>query len=162
MSLLPISNAATFKAIALEAHKNMCQYFVAGRKPKDNGSDGWTLSYDPKRKSFEQALIVIVFTAMWLSAIIHILIVRYSGVHEFVRLDRKMSLEKGLRMIGYTDEIVLNAVKQLQKCRKALIHEKAYLDDGGINIAQEEADNAYRIIMAIEKHLLTRCQPTTK
>ena len=152
MSLPPISNAAAYKAIATEAHQNMHEYLTSGRKPKIDGSNGWIVSYDPERKSFKQALITIVFAAMWLTAIIHILIVRHSGAHTFNKRDKKISLEKGLRLLGCTDEILLAAVQRLQISRKELAHEKAYTDPGGINFAQDEADNAYWVIIAIEKH----------
>jgi hypothetical protein len=40
-----------------------------------------------------------------------------------------------------------------------LVHEKAFHDSGEIKIAENEADNAYWLIVAIEKYFATASNP---
>lgn len=42
-----------------------------------------------------------------------------------------------------------NAAERFQKCRKKLVHEKAHFDDE-IMTAQDEADNAHQLLVAID------------
>ena len=65
----------------------------AGRRPKEDGS-GWIITYDPDQTSFKQAMISIVFTAMWFEALMHLLIVQKYGIELFKKYDRKNYADK--------------------------------------------------------------------
>ncbi len=93
-------------------------------------------------------MISLVFTAMWLEALMHILIVKAYGKDKFKEYDFKSYKDK-LTLLGCTDEKLLNSVHRFRETRKALIHEKAHFDDGEIRWAQKEAENAHGLIAAI-------------
>jgi hypothetical protein len=148
MSQLVITNVSTYMAIATGAHAEMLELLNAGRRPKDDGSPGWIITFDPDQKSFKQALIAIVFTGLWLEALLHLLIIRDHGVDTFKKYDRKPYAEK-LRLLGCSDNAVLDSAERFQNCRKELVHEKAYLDSGQIKTAQDEADNAHQLLVSV-------------
>ena len=156
MSPLLNTNVAVYKAIAMEAYLKMRDHITAGRKPKSDGSAGWIVSFDPEQNSFKQAMITTVFAAMWLDALLHLLIVCHFGVMTFKKFDRKHSYEAGLLMLGCSDKEILNAVNRLQASRRELVHEKAHLDNGAIKTAEDEAANAYGLIQAIEKQFMIK------
>ena len=143
-----ITNVSTYKAIAIGAHTEMHELIDSGRRPKDDGSPGWILNFDPDQKSFKQAMISIVFTGMWLEALLHLVIVRDHGVGTFKKYDFKSYADK-LRLLGCSDLDILEAAGQFQKCRKELVHEKAYFDCGEIKMAQDEADNAHKLLLSV-------------
>jgi hypothetical protein len=149
MSQLVITNVSIYKAIAIGAHAEMQELLTSGRRPKEDGSPGWIITYDPDQKSFKQAMIAIVFTGLWLEALLHLLIVRDHGVNTFNKYDRKSYSEK-LRLLGCSDNAVLASADRFQNCRKELVHEKAYLDTGQIKTAQDEADNAHQLLVSID------------
>ena len=151
MSQFVITNVSTYKAIALDAHSRMHELTNAGRRPKDDGSPGWVITIDPEQGSFKQAMIAIVFTGIWLEALLHLLIVRDHGVKKFEEYDFKSYADK-IQLLGCTDLMIIDAARSFQLCRKELVHEKAYLDKGQIRKAQDEADNAHKLILAIETY----------
>lgn len=146
-----ITNVAIYKAIADEAHQKMVQSMEAGRRPKPDGSTGWIITYDPKQTSFKQSMISIVFTGMWLEALTHLLIVERYGEDKFNKYDF-VSYEEKLKLLGCTDQELLDRVSRFRKTRKSLVHEKAHFDDGEIKRAQDEAENAHDLLIAIHKH----------
>ncbi len=150
MDRLVISNISTYKAIALDAHKSMQELLDAGRRPKDDGSPGYILTYDPDHKCFKQAMITIVFTGMWLDALLHLLIVQDHGLKIFKKYDHK-SYEDKIRFLGCSDQHILDEVKKFRALRNELVHEKAYCDDGQLKTAQDEADNAYNLLVSVDK-----------
>lgn len=93
-------------------------------------------------------MIVIVFTGMWLEALMHLLIVRDYGRKKFEEVDFS-SCEEKLRLLGCSNQEILDRVARFRKVRKALVHEKAHFDDGRIMKAQDEADNAYELLVAL-------------
>ena len=70
MAKLVVTNVSTYRAIATEAFEAMRGLVESGRWPKEDGSPGWILKFDPDQKSFKQAMIAIVFTGMWLEALL--------------------------------------------------------------------------------------------
>ena len=159
MSHLLNTNVETYKAIARDAHGKMQEYIASGRKPKSDGSEGWIISVDPERNSLKQAFVTIVFASIWLTAILHLKIVRKNGAQRAKKHDRDFSYKEGLEILGCNEEAILDAVERLRKCRKELVHEKAFHDSGEIKIAENEADNAYWLIVAIEKYFETASNP---
>jgi hypothetical protein len=152
MDNLVFTNIAIYKAIADEAHKEMVQLMEAGRRPKPDGSAGWIFTHDPNHTSFKQSLISIVFTGMWLEALLHLLIVKKYGEDTFRKYDRRKPYEGKLRLLGCRDKKLLDRVERFRKTRKYLVHEKAHFDDGEIKMAQDEAENAHELLVEIHMH----------
>jgi hypothetical protein len=123
----------------------------AGRSPKPDGSKGWIKKYDPEQKSFKQAMISIVFTGMWLEALMHLKIIQKFNEKKFKKYDFKSYKEK-LNLLGCDDENILKRVEIFRKCRKELVHEKAYFDTGEIKRAQGEAENARQLLLSVSKY----------
>jgi hypothetical protein len=152
MSSLVITNISVYKAIAEEAHHKMRELIDAGRRPKPDGSAGWVITYDPSQNSFKQSMIVIVFTGIWLEAMLHLLILQKHGEKKFKEYDRKKTYEEKLQLLGCLDQQVINRVARFRKTRKALVHEKAHFNNGEIRRAQDEAENAFEILIALDEH----------
>lgn len=142
------TNASVYKTIADEAYQKMVQSVEAGRRPKPDGSPGWIITYDPNQTSFKQAMISLVFTGMWLEAVMHLLVVKSHGKEKFTEYDFK-SYEEKLSLLGCADQALLDSVLRFRKARKSLVHEKAHFDDGEIRCAQKEAENAHELLVAI-------------
>ena len=151
MDRLVITNVEVYRAIADEAYQEMAQLLKAGRRPKEDGSPGWIITFDPNQTSFKRAMISIVFTGMWLDALMHLLIVRDHGEDKFKVYDRKWYEEK-LTLLGCQEQGLLRRVKKFRESRKSLVHEKAHFDDGEIKTAQDEAENAHEMLVAIHEH----------
>jgi hypothetical protein len=144
------TNVGIYRTIADEAYQKMVQSIETGRRRKPDGSAGWIITYDPDHTSFKQAMICLVFTGIWLEAVLHLLIVKAYGKDKFNEYDFK-SYEEKLMLLGCTDEGLMNSVSRFRKARKALVHEKAHLDDGEIKWAQKEAENAHRLLTVISE-----------
>ena len=151
MDRLVITNIAIYKAIADEAHQEVVQLMEAGRRPKPDGSPGWIKIYDPNQTSFKQSMVSIVFTGMWLEALMHLLIVKKYGKDKFKKYDFKTYEEK-LQLLGYIDKELLHRVSRFRGIRKSLVHEKAHFDEEEIKKAQDEAGNAHEMLVAIHNH----------
>lgn len=149
MNEFVVTNVSVYKAIAIGAHAEMHKLTEAGRRPKENGSPGWIITYDPEQKSLKQAMIAIAFTGMWLEAFLHLRIVRDHGLQKFKEYDFK-SYDDKLQLLGCTEQSIIEASQRFHKCRKELVHEKAFCDSGQISKAQNEADNANQLLLAID------------
>lgn len=152
MAELILTNVSTYRAIAIEAFEAMQELVESGRQPKEDGAPGWILQFDPNQKSFKQAMIAIVFIGMWLEALLHLLIVRDHGEEKFREFDFKLYEEK-LRLIGIDDSSILEAAARFRIARKELVHEKAHFNTGETQTAQDEARNAYQLLLAIDTAL---------
>jgi hypothetical protein len=97
-------------------------------------------------------MVAIVFTGMWLEALLHLLIVRDHGEEKFREFDFK-SYEEKLRLIGIDDNSILEAAARFRKSRKELVHEKAHFETGEMKTAQDEARNAFQLLLAIDTAL---------
>ena len=148
MNSLVITNISVYKAIADEAHQKMHKLMDAGRRPKSDGSDGCIITFDRSQNSFKQSMIGIVFTGMWFEALMHLLIVRTYGEQKFKEYDFKTYEEK-LLLVGCSNQEIIDRATRFRKTRKALVHEKAHFDDGEIESAQDEADNAHELLIAL-------------
>lgn len=144
-----ITNVEIYKAIALEAYEEMVNIDSSLKTPKADGSGGFIIKYDPDHNSFKKSMIVVVFTGMWLEALLHLEIVKKHGEKEFKKVDRKYTYEEKLKMVGISSADLLDKVKRLRKTRKELVHEKAFLDNGEIKKAQEEAVLANEVMNEI-------------
>jgi hypothetical protein len=133
----------------------MKEIIESHRRPKPDGSEGWIKKIDPDQKSFKQAMISIVFTGIWLEALLHLKIVKYHSEDVFNEYDFK-SYEEKLQLLECADPNIIERVTRFRKCRKELVHEKAFLDDGKMKKAQDEADNAYELLIAINDYFIER------
>jgi len=136
--------------IADEAYQKMVDAIETGRRPKPNGNAGWIITYDPEHTSFKQAMISIVFTGVWLDAMLHMRFVKANGKDHFKEFDRQV-YEKKLRVLGCTDEELLTSVSRFREARNALVHEKAHFEDKEIKFAQKEAEKAHAILLAVSQ-----------
>lgn len=158
------TNAAVYQTIADEAYQQMVHSIETGRRHKEDGSVGWIVTYDPFQTSFKQAMICIVFTGMWLEAMMHLLIVKAHGKDRFKEFDYKPYEEK-LKLLGITDEVLLHSVSEFRKSRRIIVHEKAHFDDGEVRWAQKEAENAHGLLVKLtvllsEKQVGRNLQPS--
>lgn len=123
----------------------MISLIEEGTSPREDGSDGYIIKYDPNQQSFKQSMIVVVFAGMWLEAFFHQEIVKQRSKNQFNNNSNKSYKEK-LELIGISEYNILNKTVTFQKTRNELIHEKSFLDKGEIKCAQEEAKHAHEII----------------
>jgi hypothetical protein len=148
MECLVVTNLATYKAIAEEAYTQMVKANESSRTPRSDGA-GWIIRYDPEQASFKSAMIVVVFTGMWLEALMHMLIMREHGEAKYHEYDRK-SYEQKLQVLGVMDKTLLSKVERFRLTRKELVHEKAYFDQAAIKTAQKEAQIAHEVMSEID------------
>lgn len=155
-----VTNVRIYKQIADEAYEKMSEALNAGRRPKTDGSEGWIITPDPHQTSFKQAMVSIVFTGIWLEALLHLLIVQAHGEQVFEEYDRKKSYEDKLRKVGFDDQELLECVGKFRKARKCLVHEKAYSDTTW-ETAQDAAENSHRILTALHGYFSRRAVDAT-
>ena len=134
----------------------MNELIESRRRPKPDGSNGgWIITSDPDQNSFKQAMIAIVFTGMWLEAFLHLMIVRKHGKDKFEEYDFKPYEDK-LHLLECSDPYIIDRAIRFRKSRKELVHEKAYFDNGEIKKAQDEADNAHELLVALNNQFIAK------
>jgi len=143
------TNVSIYQAIAEEAYAEMVQFDNENKRPKEDESDGWIITCDSNNTSLKKAMIVIIFTGMWLDALLHIQIMERCGEGTFKRLGRRKYEDK-LKFLGVTDIALLTNVKKFRATRNELVHEKAFLDNAQIKIAQKEARLANEIMSQLQ------------
>ena len=143
-----LSNVSIYKQILEESYSKMNAFIEEGRTPKKDGTDGYIIKADPNHNSFKQSMIVIVFTGMWLEAMLHQEIVSRFGKNTFKEHDRS-SYRNKLTLLGISDTDLLNNVDLFKSTRKELVHEKAFFDRDGIKVTQREAERAHKIMECI-------------
>jgi len=142
---LVLTNVKIYKAIADEAYQKLVLSMEAGRRPKPDGSSGWIITYVPNQIAFKQAMISIVFTGMWLDALLHLHIVKMFSKSKFKK-NKDKTYEEKLVLIGCSDKEMLDCVKRFRKeARNPLVHENAHFDNGEMKTAQDEAVKANKL-----------------
>ena len=106
-----------YKETIEEAYSKMIVLEEEHIKPKPDGSEGNVIRYDPSHQSFKQAMIVVVFSGMWLEALFHQEIVRPKSKNQFNNNNKKSYREK-LELIGITEASVLNKKEKRVKKKK--------------------------------------------
>ena len=149
------TNVHIFRAIADDAYKKMSEDMKGSVRLGPEGNR--IIDFDPERKSFKQAMISIVFTCIWLEAILHLLIVKKCGKKKFTKND-KSSYKHKLDLLDCKDDELLQNVERLRQARKGIVHEKAYCEfdntgkfTGKLWRAQDEAENARVVMLSVEK-----------
>ena len=134
----------------------MAEDMARNVQPIPDGGGRAIKRFDPEQTSFKQAMVSIMFTCIWLEAMLHLLIVRRWGKSRFEELDWR-PYEGKLEALGCNDEDLLRRAVRLRKTRKGLVHEKAHLEFndegefmGELLTAQEEAENARAVMEGVE------------
>ena len=117
-------------------------------RPKPDGQPGSVLIWDPAQRGFKTSFVAIVFSGIFIEAALHQLIASRKGIDEAKRTD-KWTYEKKLRLLGCGDESLFEHSKEYTIARREIVHEKAYLDDGNLHIAQQEAERAFELVEKI-------------
>lgn len=147
------SNVRAYFEIAQESFRSMNSLMQNGRKPKPNNESGWINTYDPDHKSFKKALVTIIFSGVYLEALLHILIVEKEGLEKFNQYDRK-TYEDKLQLLACNDEAIIAECEHYRTVRREIAHEKAHLDAKVIKMAQEEATRAFNMVESINAHFV--------
>lgn len=149
------TNVHIFGAIADTAYDRMAKEMEKSVHPMPDGSAGSIRTVDPEQTAFKQAMISVVFSSIWLEALLHLLIVWRFGKQKFKKVDR-VTYENKLRLLGCKDKALLNKVKELRISRRELVHEKAHMefdDDGNfvgeVTTAQDEAEIARAVMVGV-------------
>ena len=154
MSDFTYTNVSVYKAIAEEAYTEMVVHYENNRRPKEDGSEGSIIYYDPYHTSFKKSMITIVFTAMWLEASLHLRLVDKYGVTAIKSINRKEKFyEDKLKYLGINDPNILTKVTRFRLTRNELIHEESHLDKGEVKKAQTEAHLAKEIMSEVDAAL---------
>ena len=155
--VLLFTNVRIFRSIADSAYKKMSEDLCAGIRPKPDGGPGVVKTFDPKQMAFKEAMISIVFSCIWLEAILHLLIVQKYERKCYKKVDRK-TYEYKLRLLKCEDVELLRNVKRLRTARKEIVHEKAHFEfddlgkfEGNFMLAQDEAENANEVMIGVTK-----------
>jgi len=140
------TNVQVFYKIAQESYEAMNEHFRSHTRPKPNGEPGHIFTLDPQQKSFKNAFITIIFCGVFLESLLHLLIVKQSGLEVFKKYDRKPYEEK-LKLLGCSDKSITDLCEKYRDVRREVVHEKAYLDsDNFPRFAQKEAEIAIELI----------------
>ena len=152
------TNVHIFGAIADAAYERMHEDMANNVRPMPDGSPGTIKVFDLEQRSFKDAMISIVFSCIWLEALLHLLIVQRLGRECFKKVDRQMSYGEKLSLLGCSDDKLLDWIGQLQGSRRQLVHEKAHLEyaedgafAGEVRTAQDEAENARRVMVGVRQ-----------
>lgn len=163
MTIPLLSNACVYKAIADESHDRMSKSIKRGRKPRIDGKPGYVIRLDPSKRSFKSALIAIVFSGIYLEALIFITALRLFDRKKALSIDRKQ-LEDRLKELGIADPSLLERAKRFRLARKELVHEKAIDFDNPtgelLRFDSEVANRAISLANDLQKKLAALGQQT--
>lgn len=149
MNKFAITNQRIYKEIAKEAYQRVLNATQAARRLNPNGI-GEIITFDPNRTSFKNSFICIVFSSMWLEALLHTKIVEQFGLKKFQKLDNE-SYEKKLACLGINDGVLLKKVCDFRLSRKVIVHEKSYFEVDTFVAAQDEAAKAIQLMEEISE-----------
>jgi hypothetical protein len=159
------SNRNVYLNIAEEALAELERLVNQGRRPIPNGEQGYIVKYDPERKSFKQAFIAIVFSCIYLEALLFAV-----GAKKFWRSvwNKKydsLKYEEKLPHLGVNDEELISESKYLRELRKDIVHEKVaelgLQELGAARFAQKEAKRAVKFVLNISEILNSTGQERT-
>lgn len=153
-----LTNVGIYRSIADEAYREMSADMDANVRPGPEGSDVVIKTFDPEQRSFKQAMISVVFTCIWLETVLHLLIVKKLGKETYTKGVDHSVYEDKLTLLDCRDEELLKNAERLRQARRELVHEKAHSNfsdagefTGEIRAAQDEAENARAVMLAVEK-----------
>lgn len=153
-----LTNVSIYRSIADDAYRQMSTDLDTHVRAVAQGSDVVVKTLDPEQLSFKQAMISVVFTCIWLEATLHLLIVGRYGRKGYTKKVDRYGYGAKLSLLDCRDEELLSNVERLRKARRELVHEKAHsaFNDAGeftgeLRGAQDEAENARAVMLAVEK-----------
>ena len=153
-----LTNARIYRSIADDAYRQMSADMDTHVRPAPDGAAAVVKTFDPEQLSFKQAMIAVVFTCIWLEAALHLLIVGTLGRDAYTKKVDHAGYRDKLTLLGCGDEELLGNVQRLQQVRRELVHEKAHLEyndagefTGELRTAQDEAENARAVMLAVEE-----------
>jgi hypothetical protein len=154
--MFTLSNLEIFFEIVQRSSATAERMSQRHRKPLPSG--GHVIRYDPKRRSFKNALIAIAFAGIYLEALLYIEGCRRLGKATCKKIWKRprCTYEKKLRILGVRDEKLLEACKRFRQSRNNLIHEKSVelgQKSPRFRMAQEEATHAFAFIKQVLQHL---------
>ena len=122
------------------------------RRDKPDGQPGSITTFDPNRVSFKESLIALVFSGLYLEALLHIVGCQLLGHEEYERIDRT-TYEVKLKRLGIMDEQVIKGAERYRTSRNDIVHEKAYDSRYAekLQIAQDEARHAIALIHKVRE-----------
>lgn len=142
------TNVRIFYVIAKESLEKMRSYTNRYSKPMLNGGQGIIHRLDPKRRAFKHALIAIVFSGICLEALLHLVIGARLGTKECAKIDGK-AYEDKLKRLGCVDQKIFDGCARYRRCRREIVHEKAYLDKAETKTAQDEAEESIAMLDSV-------------
>ena len=153
-----LTNVGIFRSIADDAYRQMSVDMDAHVRAVAEGSDVVVKTFDPEQLSFKQAMISVVFTCIWLEATLHLLIVGKFGRKGYTNKVDHDGYGAKLTLLDCRDKELLSNVERLRKARRELVHEKAHSQfnhagefTGELRVAQDEAENARAVMLAVEE-----------
>lgn len=137
---LLISNVNVYRDIAREALDEGLQLAEEAETPKPGGEPGFIIRYDPSQKSFKKCLVSIVFSGVYLEALLYLCGCKLLGKTQYLKIE-KYPYELKLRCFGVKDSGLLTDCERFKKARNDLVHEKATtkISVGKMRYAQTEA-----------------------
>ena len=153
-----LTNIGIYRSIVEDAYRQMAADMDENIEGVAEGSDVVVKTFDPAQLSFKQAMISVVFTCIWLEAALHLLIVGKLGREAYTNEVDYSGYRAKLELLDCRDEDLLVNVERLQQTRRELVHEKAHFEfndagefTGELRGAQDEAENARAVTLAVEK-----------
>lgn len=147
------SNSRIYRDIAVEALSASESAFSEGSRPKDDGSSGRVLVYDPEHRSFKQSMIAVVFAGMYIEARLWLHGSSRLGIAKYRSIDRQ-PLEDRLLALGVSDALLWDDLKDYRESRKSLVHEKPVplsMDISPTRVAQTEAVKAVALMGRVDR-----------
>ncbi|MEE9614005.1 MAG: hypothetical protein V3W31_03495 [Thermodesulfobacteriota bacterium] len=147
-----ISNLSVYYELAKESLAECQRLSKSQRRPKAGGEPGHIITYDPTAKSFKHALTAIVFSGIYLEALMFVEGRKRLEKRQYKKMDGQ-TYEQKLCALGITDAKVLSACAKFRKTRNDLVHEEAIdlslATKKKFRWAQDEAEHALDFISNI-------------
>ncbi|NOD75574.1 MULTISPECIES: hypothetical protein [unclassified Ruegeria] len=140
-----LSNVTVYSSICQDAFRNIEDDHIELQRMMPDGVVITRKTLDLSQRSFKNALILIVFSGMWLEAILHLLIVEHHSKTKYNQND-KATYEEKMKLLGVGDDELYNSLKWFRDLRREVVHEKAYFDRKNVRIAQDEAQKAHALM----------------
>jgi len=152
-----LSNVDVYFTIAKESLAESQRLIAANRTLREDGK-GFVITYDPDRSSFKHSVVALVFSGIYLDALLYFVGTRQLGTAEYMKIERT-HYEIKLQALGLTDRSLLEECKRFRESRNDLVHEKPLeLTSGSTPTepsrwAQEEAEHAVTFVGRVSQLL---------
>ena len=160
-----LSNIEVYLTIAKESLAKAQSLLAAQRTPRLDGK-GFVIAYDPDRRSFKHSMIAMVFSGIYLDALLYSVGTRRLGKSQYETIERR-NYETKLQALGLMDKNLLVDCKRFRESRNDLVHEKALTLASGFTLteplrsAQDEAEHAVAFVLRVLQLLKAPSTPAT-